>query len=703
MYPKRIPKHLIIEEPYQKRKSKAWMGWLLVLLIAVVVTLFSVRAKAQSGPPPEAGHLVLNHGDSAPVSSLHLDTQVSAVISGMVVTVQYVQRFRNDSDEWVNGVYLFPLPEHAAIHHMELQIGERTIVGAVKERKIAEQAYEKAKAVGKQAALTLQQRPNLFTQKVANIGPREVVEVHLQFVDKATYQSGVFEWRLPTTITPRYIPGIPLAVAESALARSTTATAQGMGWAIPTDQVPDAPYITGPMTTNSHQLQNPLGVTVQLQSGMELASISGVYHDVNVVRQASGYSLSLQSGLTEMDRDFLLQWRPLASERPQAAVFQQQIGEDYFAMLMLTPPSQQVANTLPREILFVVDTSGSMQGNAIEQAKSSLTLALEQLTPNDTFNIIEFNSHFQFFAATLTPATQSNKGLAKRWVNTLEADGGTNMYPALSAAYNQFKNHETLQQIVFITDGAVGNEEALFTLITTPSHQARLFPVGIGSAPNTFFMTKAAQLGRGSYEFIANPNDVHTHMSRLFTKLNHVAATNITIDWPEGAEAYPQLNGDLYLDEPLVSIAKLPHPLAAVSVAGETAAEHWNSQVQVNGVEQTQGVSTLWARQKVAALEDQGRSGNLSESTLREVILEVALRHSLLTRFTAFLAIDELEARPKGLRGRESEVPNHLPNQVSLQSVAFARTATSAQLSFVLGTIGAIFIGVWRVIQQARA
>ncbi len=694
MYPKRIPKHLIFD-PQPKRRSKAWIWWLIGLALTAVISVFSIDALATPYNQNHAGELRLTNENGQTLPSLHLETTVNAAINGLVVTTEYVQRFKNNSDHWVEGVYVFPLPEMAAVRHMEMQVGERRIVGEVKERNTAEALYKKARSEGKRAAITTQQRDNLFTQKVANIAPHQEVEVTLSFIDTVKYQAGVFEWRLPTTLTPRYIPGISLpAEGENELTTNAINT-NSFGWATATDQVPDAPQITPTMTPPpEYGLTNPLRLTISLQSGIELASIQGLYHNFEMNKEADYYNITLQHDVVEMDRDVVLQWRPVLSAQPRAAVFQEQVDGETYAMVMMVPPNAPTTHALPKDIIFVIDISGSMQGNSIIQAKSSLQLAIDQLAPEDRFNIIAFSDHFRVFNDRTVSASEDLKHIASQWVSALNADGGTEMYPALREAYQQMRDPERLQQVVFITDGAIGNEEMLFELITEPDNNARLFTVGIGSAPNAFFMAKAAQLGRGSYELIGYRDDVHGKMSRLFNKLNHVAATNINIDWPQEVEPYPSQSADLFHSEALLAFAKLSRPLQTLAISGNTAQQSWQTTIAASGSPSASGVGTLWARHKVADIEDQARRGSISADNVRNAVLDVALTHSLLTRFTAFIAVDETPVRPQYLPLFGESIANVMPNGSVQQPMQFANTATSATLSLWMGIWGclALFI-----------
>ncbi|MBU2980002.1 marine proteobacterial sortase target protein [Alteromonas sp. C1M14] len=679
MYPKRIPKHLIIEE-YPKRKSRSWRMWLVLFIVALVSVGFAFHARATES----AGSLKLVQQDTSVTAATHIATDAKVHITGMIATVEYTQTFENPTDHYVEGVYTFPLPEDAAVQHMEIHVDERRIVGEIQEKVEAKRLYTEARQAGKRAALTLQQRANLFTQRVANIPPHQSVTVQIRFLHQARYHQGVFEWRLPTTLTPRYIPGAPLPTSVSGDA--STATLDPFGWAMPTDEVPDAMAISPPFYTQANSLTNPLSLSITLESGLPLVSVDALYHKVVTHKKHHAYYISLKEGRSEMDRDFVLQWQPTPSHQPRAALFGQTENGNNYSMLMMLPPSAQYANSLPRDITFIIDTSGSMQGTSMVQAKASLRFAINQLNSHDRFNIIAFSDTHQALFAHPQQVTDHGRQLALNWVARLTADGGTQMYPALAEAFTQAADKARLQQVVFITDGAVGNEAALFKLIKEQAGEARLFTVGIGSAPNSFFMSNAAKVGRGAFEYIAQPQDVQQNMARLFTKLNHATTKNLSVQWPFTADVYPPIPGDLYLGEPLVVFTKTSRPVTDLHVEGDTASEQWSKTVSTYQVKETKGIASLWARQKIEAVEASARWGTISDEEAKSTIIDVALAHHLLSRFTAFVAIDKPIVRDPNHDLVTSPTPNQLPaGQQRL--MAFPQTATNAPLSFYLGTL----------------
>ena len=710
----RIPKHLILDNyQYRPRKRRVGWAWLsLSITIVIISMLLATMADAQTTSEVEAGKLFYRSDNGNTQEALHLDTAVEAKLSGLIAQVSYVQTFINNSDDWREGIYKFPLPENAAVNYMEIRIGERRIIGEIKEKQEARKIYHAALQQGKRAALTEQQRPNFFTQKIANIGPHEKVEITLRYLHRIEYDAGVFEWRLPTTFTPRYIPGTPItpsntnsennesAPSETALSEIAPISIAPLqldtlsGWALPTMAVPDAHEISPPMFAGGIALGkrplNSFSLKILLDSGLPLASIDALFHDINVHKKSGFHEISLKGGSAAMDRDFSLQWAPSNSSLPRAAVFNEEIDGESYALLMMLPPQQSTENTkLSRDIVFIIDTSGSMQGTSIVQAKESLRLALQRLTPQDRFNIIEFNSDYSSAFTGLQHADLTTIENARNWVDGLQANGGTEMLSALNAAFESIDGSEQLQQIIFITDGAVGNESQLFKSIHNNLNGARLFTVGIGSAPNSYFMRKAAEFGRGSFIHIGDYNHVATQMSDLFRKLENAVSTDITINWNGHVEQYPELVGDVYLGEPLIVSAKLDSSTDSLTISGRLADREWSQTIDLEQNQQpsTQhsGVSQLWARAKIEQIEDKGITGTLNQDTIKQLITELALNHKLISRFTSFIAVEEERSRPKNHASISEAIANQKAQGQNLQPVHYPQTATSAEVAWWFG------------------
>jgi Ca-activated chloride channel family protein len=583
----------------------------------------------------------------APVQS----TEVEISVSGLVVETVVRQRFSNPGEDWLEGVYAFPLPQLAAVHGMRLEIGERVIEGQVREREAAREVYEKAKNEGRRASLVEQERPNIFTTSVANIGPGEEVVVQISYHQILEYDSGRFELRFPMVIGPRYIPGAPAPKISS-----------GTGWAFDTDEVADASRITPPVLHPDRGPMNPVRLSVVLDAGMPLERLNSPSHAAQIRKLGGGVHRIDFNGVPA-DRDFVLEWSPARGSVPRAAVFTEEIDGSYYALAMLMPPDLARAGSarLPREVIFVIDTSGSMGGTSIAQAREALALALEQLAPEDYFNIIEFDSSFSKLYGQSVPAMPAAIDEAAEWVAGLGADGGTEMMQPLLAALADTEENTPLRQVVFITDGCVGNEDALFATIRRRLGRSRLFTVGIGSAPNSHFMERAASFGRGDFIHIATPSEVSLRMGEFFAKLENPVLADVELRWPDpDAEAWPRQVPDLYAGRPVVVTARMGTIHGELVATGVRANEAWESRTPLSVGAGRAGINRLWARRKIASIMDR-RADGVSDDELRPQVVEIALTHHLVSKYTSLVAVDVTPARPAdaGLKG--GAVPVNIP------------------------------------------
>jgi Ca-activated chloride channel family protein len=652
------------------RVLKRQSSWAWHLLLICMITIQPAEAEGPTPAELQAGGLLMRMENGYATATL-LNTDVDIQVHGLVARVSVKQEFRNEGNDWVEGVYVFPLPDKAAVDHMRLYVGDRFIEGEIREKEQARKEYEQAKSEGKKTSLVQQQRANLFTTSVANIAPGETVIVEIEYLEDLRFDEGAFSLRFPMTLTPRYIPGQALP------------DRQGSGWSPETTLVDDASLITPPMVPASNSLKISLRATVN--AGMPLEIIASRYHPVSVAEDGGRYTVALAGGTAPMDHDFELLWRPIPSKSPRAMVFSETISGDPYYLLMVMPPNvvDSADAVMPREMIFIIDTSGSMHGVSIEQAKQALRRALDGLRPGDIFNVIEFNSVTKTLFADSVAATTANVDAAQLFVERLKADGGTEMRAALERATRSPPTESYLRQIIFITDGSVGNEEELFKLIESRLANARLFTVGIGSAPNSWFMRKAAEAGRGTFTTISALHEVGEKMQRLFRKLENPQITNIDVQWPGGItiDAYPSVVPDLYLGEPVTVKARLSGsilPGGEVRIAGNSIGGAWSRELALETGEQSPGVAALWARSRIADLLDQERHGaNVAET--RASVVETALTHHLVSKHTSLVAVDKTPVRPTAEMLSKEQIANRMPYGQSGSAIfGFPATATNA-------------------------
>jgi len=654
-----------------------------ILILAALVTglLLAPAARAEVPLPDDvqSGSLLLRMQDGY-VAATALNTDVHIEVSGIVARVSLRQEFHNEASDWVEGVYVFPLPDEAAVDHLRMHVGERIIEGEIREKEQARKDYERARDAGRKTSLVEQQRANLFTTSLANIAPGERLIVEIEYLETLRYDDGTFSIRFPMALTPRYVPGAALPDRK------------GSGWSPDTDRVADASLITPPMVSRSRG--HRMSLRADIDAGMPLEIVASRYHPVVVAEDQGRYRVSLRDDDVPMDHDFELLWRPVAAPAARAMMFSETVDGQPYYLLMVMPPNAPGAQPapLPREVIFIVDTSGSMHGVSIEQAKQAVLHALAGLRADDTFNVIEFNSVTRALYPRSVDADPHSVGAAAAFVRGLEANGGTEMRPALERALDSPADEAHLRQIVFVTDGSVGNEDELYALIERRLGSARLFTVGIGSAPNSWFMRKSAELGRGSFVIVSALHEVGEKMNRLFRKIESPQVTNINVHWPSGViiENYPGTVPDLYLGEPVVIRARasgFPQAGATVSVSGDSAAGAWTRELPLPDNGDDPGIGALWARARIAALHDDERRG-VDPALVRTAIVDTALRHHLVSKYTSLVAVDRPPVRTAGEPLKREQVPSLLPYGQSMNAIfGFPATATDAALLRLRGVL----------------
>ena len=644
-------------------------AFLLAVAIGLLLTLAAAALPAQEKDavaPGEAtsGRLLVRRADAEPwAAAPTLSTEVLFRVAGVVARASVKQRFRNASDGWMEGVYVFPLPENAAVDHLLMHVGERTIEGQIREREQAQAEYQQAKGEGKKASLVEQERPNVFTTSVANLGPGEEVSVEIEFQQTLRFDEGEVRLRFPLVVGPRYVPGQP-----------TDTLPEGLGWAADTDAVPDASRITPPVLGPGIPPRNPVAIDVELDPGFPLLSLVSRYHPVVSEPLVDGrYHVTLRDALVPADRDFELAWRPRPGTMPRGAAFLEEKDGATYALVTLFPPSGDALEEarLPREVVFVIDTSGSMEGPSIQQARAALVLAIDRLRPGDRFNVIRFSDSMEPLFDVPRPLTPSTRRRAHSWVEGLKAGGGTEMAPALEAALvGGGDESQLVHEVVFLTDGAVANEEQLFALIRQRLLDTRLFTVGIGAAPNGHFLAKAAELGHGTFTWVGDVHEVEQEMGRLFAALENPVLTGVEVRWPPGAaaEAWPQRLPDLYLGEPLLVSARLEGRADSVLVRGRRLGQVWQASLDLTRPLPEGGVAVLWAQRKSQALLDSLHDGAPADE-VRAAVVALGLEHHLVTRYTSLVAVEVTPGRPTGAGLPSLAVPASLPRGWSYEAV----------------------------------
>jgi Ca-activated chloride channel family protein len=613
-------------------------GLMLILAMLAALVFCQKSFAAEPGDVTSGALMMRAKGGEAVVEAVRLGTDIDMTVSGLTVRTRVTQAFRNDTDQWVEAVYVYPLPDDGGVDTLKMVVGNKVIVGEIKKKAEAQAIYDAAKAQGKKAALVEQGRPNMFTNSVANVGPGETVLVQIEYQAPVTVSAGDYSLRVPLVVAPRYTsPGA--APAPDAKAPIVDPRVQG---AI-----------------------NPVTITVRLRAGFPLADVTSATHALDVRDERGGKVITLAKGKVAADRDFILTWRAAPLAAPAVGLFHEKVAGDHYVLAQLTPPiSVRTTPPAPRDIVFVIDNSGSMGGESMQQAKASLAYGLAHLKSGDRFNVVRFDDTFTVLFSSLVPADAAHVSKAQKFVAALDASGGTEMIPAMAAALKDDHADETgrVRQVVFLTDGAIGDEQGLFDTISADRGRSRVFMVGIGSAPNTYLMSRAAELGRGSFTHIGSTDGVEEAMRRLFDKLENPVATNLTATF-EGAEAdlAPAILPDLYRGEPVTVAAKVSAMKGTLRIAGMIDGKPWETRIALNDAEAGKGISKLWARRKVTDAEVARSLAQISEEEADARVLKLGLDHQLVTSQTSLVAVDKTPSRPAVAPLTRADLPLNLP------------------------------------------
>ncbi len=599
---------------------KTWM---------LLITMLAGTAHAQS---EMAGVMFVPATTNEPMVVLPLKhTDVHIDVTAGIARTEVVQRFSNPIDRPLEAVYIFPLPSEAAIEDFELRIGDRVIQSTVKEKEEAKAVYEQAKVEGKKAALLEQERPNLFTTSVANLMPGESVEVYFTYVESLRFQKDRYNITFPMVMGTRYIP----------FRYDTHMNAH-------TD-VKDAGRLNPPVLHPNLDSGHRLSIEVKL-NGLPVGSVTSSTHAIRVTDEGDDRFLVVPKKKEIVANcEFSIAVQLLKNEMP-AVTFVQSVGDEAYGLLSVFPPigTERRHQALPRDVVFLIDTSGSMSGESIAQARSGLKKCMDILHPADRFTIVRFASDFTCFAPDLRAATPDKIDSAREYVEGLSANGGTEMQPALAHVLSLLPQESgRMPLVVFLTDGDVGNEDSLINLLSKELGNTRLFTFGIGSAPNEFLMHRMAEVGRGQSRFIRSHEDVGDVMADFFQTLDAPVLTDVAVEWVGmDVHTYPERCPDIFYGRPLQLVAHADGGFAGrIKVSGllDGAKQDYVVDLGQQPVAQHDAIDTLYGRMQVKDLMVQWMQtdGEEPRRELQQAIIRVALKHQLVTQFTSRVAVEE--------------------------------------------------------------
>ncbi|GAA2890642.1 hypothetical protein GCM10010517_54930 [Streptosporangium fragile] len=571
-------------------------------------------------PVPDAGLGALStERGNLPLESV----DVTAAVSGLVAGVEVVQGFRNPHDVALEATYVFPLPDRAAVTAFRMEADGRVVEGVLKERGQARADYDRALAQGRRAAIAEEDRPDVFTIRVGNIVPGERVTVHLTLNQPLPYEDGAATFRFPLVVAPRYIPGAPLDGEQA-----------GDGWAPDTDAVPDASRITPPVLLPGFPSPVRLSLAVSVDpAGLVLREMRSSLHVV----QEEGTTVRLRPG-ERLDRDFILR---LSFDASTSLALTPDGDEGTFALTVVPDPAQTAAT--PKDVVLVLDRSGSMSGWKMVAARRAAARIVDTLTSRDRFAVLSFDTVVEQpegLGEGLSQASDRNRYRAVEHLTRLEARGGTEMLAPLERAAALLAGSAGDRVLVLVTDGQVGNEDQILKRLDARLRGVRVHTVGIDRAVNAGFLGRLAGLGGGRCELVESEDRLDEAMEHIHRRIGAPLVTDLSLK-ADGLDVIPETVshvGSIYPGVPLTVLGRYRGAGGgALTVRGlDAAGQPWERRVTAK-VAANPATRAIWARARLRALED---SYAIGDHSLEEKIVETSLRYGVLCRFTAFVAVD---------------------------------------------------------------
>lgn len=634
---------------------KKWSSSLIVLVALVLGGGAVARADG-------SGALEVIAGDGGVRGACPLEhTDVQASVSGFVARVVVTQTFRSTFAEPVEAVYTFPLSERGAVDAMTMHVGERVIEGQIRRRADARREYEQAKAAGKTASLLDEERPNVFTQRVANLMPGGVVQIRIAYVEPLEFEAGTFALVVPTVVGPRFSP----------------------------PGTRDADAVTPPVTAQGTRADHDLSIAVDIDAAVPLHEIVSPLHAIDVARPAPERARVTLRDLHEIpNRDFVLRWT-VSSDALQSGYLthRDDAGEGYVSLVLLPPKRVDAADAAPKEMVFVIDRSGSQMGAPLDKAKETMRWALDHMNPSDTFQVVDFGSTSNVLFPAPQPASPEMRRRARAYIDALEANGGTMMAEAIERVCAMPADDNRLRIVTFMTDGYVGNDLEVLGLVQKLRARSRWFPFGTGNGVNRFLIDGMARLGGGEAEYVLLTSSGDEAGKRFYDRIASPVLTDVAVEWQglDVVDVLPHEHADVWAERPLVIHAR--YRSAGSGQVVLTGFQHGRPYRQVLPVAlperepENGAIASMWARAKVEALTTQDlgamQSGTFPKP-LEEQIVQVALAHRLLTPFTSFVAIEERIVNEGGTT-RTVRVPVEMPDGVRYEGVFGASGADLAQ------------------------
>jgi Ca-activated chloride channel family protein len=630
---------------------------LSLLLAAALLIPAGVRAQEDTGPtgeeeaPPMAPGGFTAVRDGVKVGAFTLEhTEVKAEISGGFARVEVSQRYANPGKERVEAIYTFPLPENAAVTDMFMRISTRVIVGEIHGREDAKRIYETAKSSGQTAALLEQERTNIFTQSLANIPPGEKIFVHIKYVHEVHYDAGKYRFVFPMTVGPRFTEGAP-----------------------------DASRIAPPPLLPGERSGHDIEVSVKVSPGLPITNLHSVSHQLVVERPApdqANVSLAPSDGIP--NKDFVLEWG-LKAAKPEIALLSHREKDDGYLMMLVAPqPRVAPADAASKEMVFVIDTSGSQSGEPLAKEKQLVRRALQSMNPRDTFRLIRFDNHPAAYSPDALSGSTDNIRTALSWVNGLNAGGGTRLNAAMTEALETPRDPARRRFVFFLTDGLIGREDEVIAEIQDNLGDGRVFTFGVGSSVNRALLESMAKAGRGFAQYVRNDEDGAKVVELFYRRVRNPLLLDLKVDWGglPVTDVEPAVLPDLFDAQPVYVFARYSGAsTGTVTVTGHFSGHTYERKLAVRlpaKREANASLAPVWARRRVERLMDEQAHGEKPELVAQ--VRELGLKYRLMTKYTSFVAVEREIRADVNIPLQTVLIPVEMPEGVSYEGV-FGRGA----------------------------
>jgi len=570
-------------------------------------------------------------------------TKVKADISGFIADVEVTQEFKNPFNTPIEAIYVFPLPHNASVNSMEIQIDDRNILGFIEKKEEARKIYEEAKKEGYLTGLLEQKRPSVFSQSLANIKEGSSIRVKIRYTEVLEYDGGNYEFVFPVVVGPRYNPP-----------------------SLPESERIDLQYLE-PGERTGHDIS----LEVHLNAGIPLKDITSPSHEINISKTNENEALiSLKEGDKIPNKDFVLNYK-VAGEKPECAVISTVTDDSgYFTLIVQPKAVTDVSEITPKEMVFLLDRSGSMAGKPLDTSKEVIKKCLEGMNPGDTFQIISFAASPEYFSQEPLENTPGNINKGLEYIDTLKGEGPTNMLEGIKAVFNYTPDPGRMRIIFFLTDGYIGNEKDILTEINENIGETRLFSLGVGSAVNRYLLESMAEVGRGKVQYVRDIDDSTEVANKFYERISAPYFTDITVDWKglDVEEVYPAKIPDLFSSQPLFIYGKYDGPSCdTIEIKGKIAGKDFTLPVPVElkNSEENKSLALIWAKEKIKELE----LGQLREEDPDRVneITSIALKFGLMSEYTSFIVVEKSEKVDTNGELQSIMVPLEIPEGLSTE------------------------------------